>query len=164
MQPALPTSKLRAVRPDRAVISATSLIDQMMIEAESLLRYNWTDVAIHDKKKIASAPVHQAFLWIVRTEEQATTLLPLSAKISDKELCDNENGESLCPLHAFLLRCQAMFINFRQRYRVSANNCYIVIKGPKSSGTIEPIEFEHVVDLISAGQLRWTNKGLAHTA
>lgn len=151
---------VQSLRPDRIVRPATSLAEQMMIEAEFHLYQNWTDVAIHDRRKISSALLGQTFLWIIRTEEQGTSLLPLFNNLSERKLFTEKRYKDVCPLYAFLLRCHGMHRKFKQKYNAQSNKCYLVTKGARSSGALQPLTFQEAVHLISAGQLCWTVDGL----
>lgn len=161
MQPSSPVLALKALQPDRAPSRVKSVVDQMMIEAEHYLQQNWTDVAIHDRRRLSSA-TFQSFLWIIRTEEQGTSLLPLSTKLKERKFFIENSYQAICPLYAFMLRCQVMYQKFGQKYKPSANKCFIIVKGKGSEGIIEPIDFHSVIEFISAGKLHWTQEGLKH--
>ena len=67
---------------NRRLKSSSNLHDQMMLEAGPVVKYNWTDVAIHDRNKLTRIPVDHYCAWVVH--ELGSYLAPLYCRLDHK--------------------------------------------------------------------------------
>lgn len=147
-----------AREPDWVQFEPKTLHDRMMIEAETQIQHNWTDVAIHDKYRLRQIPEDHACLWVVRGE--GSNLLPAYCELADADKWKRDQGRGISPLVAFFCMCQDYFAKFRQRFDPAVNSYYIVIKGKDDNGgQILPVSFQEIADFVMAGNFVWTEDG-----
>jgi len=144
-----------AREPDMVHFEPVTLHERMMIEAETQIQHNWTDVAIHDKRKLRTVSVDHACIWVVKSEGSA--LLPTYCKLSERKKWQADGP--VCQLVAFVSRCQDFFLKFRSNYDPRQDSYYIIVKRHGVDGDIIPVSFDEVASLIFSGAARWTENG-----
>ena len=148
-----------AREPDWVQFEPKTLHERMMIEAETQIQQNWTDVAIHDKRKLRTIPSHHACVWVVRAE--GSNLLPTYCKLSEASKWKKDSAaRRIHPLLAFLCLCQDYRAKFRANFKPESSSYYVIIKGKnEKEGQIIPVSFKEIADFAMAGQFVWTEDG-----
>lgn len=148
----------------RVVRPARSLHERMLIEAESVVRHNWTDVAIHDKDRLRVTPVNHALAWMIG--ETGSHLTPLYCKLSDKSKWQASPLASLAPIQIYItaLHEQMLLLGGAQAQlaRLQRRQAYIVIKRDRSSGgDIISVDFDELASMCCTNpKHKWTPQGL----
>lgn len=158
--PASVSSKSAAFESDYLPFTPSGLHDRMMVESETLIKQNWTAVAIHDRNQIAKLPLDHVLIWVVRPE--GTNVLKTFCSLADKERhLQNLGKPFLDSFEAFFVRCQDRFIKFRG-FDPRTYHYYVIRKGLRDECLI-PSSFEELLDLAFVGQLKWTELGIQPT-
>lgn len=148
----------------RVVRPARSLHERMLIEAESIVRHNWTDVAIHDKDRLRVTPVNHALAWMIG--ETGSHLTPLYCKLSDKSKWQASPLASLAPIQIYItaLHEQMLLLGGAQAQlaKLQKRQAYIVIKRDGSSGgDIISVDFDELASMCCTNpKHKWTPQGL----
>lgn len=128
----------------------------MIVEAELILRHNWSDVAIHDRNKLADVPVGHYCAWIVG--EFGSYLSPLYCSIDDKKRWEKD---AFAPIQILFMRWlnkeNPLFESSDYLFRIGPHtqNCYIIVKTDSDwGGTITPVDYLDFVDLCFCGRLK----------
>lgn len=122
-----------------------TLHERMCFIADRIVRYNLSDVAVHDAKKLKKMRCGEYRLWIVN--EFGSHLLPLSCKLSEWKSMEL-NDYRLSAVHVTIAKFLTTHGWQQAQNRVLFNSAefYLVGKGPDAfSGTIEPMTFPDVV-------------------
>jgi hypothetical protein len=140
-----------------------TLHEQMCFIADRIVRYNLSDVAVHDARKLKKMRCGEYRLWIVT--EFGSQFLPLSCKMSEwknQEL----NDYYLSAVHVVIARFLTTHDGWQQaqnRILFSSAEFYLVGKGADVfSGTIEPMSFPDVVRFVFFGQSVEIPESLRH--
>jgi mannose/cellobiose epimerase-like protein (N-acyl-D-glucosamine 2-epimerase family) len=78
-----------------------TLYEWMCFEAEGIIKYNWTDVAVHDRNILSKMRVNETRLWAIY--ELGSALLPLTCHVNEQvrqEILEYE----MSSVEAFCLR------------------------------------------------------------
>jgi hypothetical protein len=132
------------------------LHDRMIAEAEHVVRYNWSDVAIHDRRRLQKAPVGHSFAWVIG--EFGSYFTPLFCSVEDKARWE---ASPLAPIQILCMRWiqkeNPLTENKVYLHHVGPfyQKCFIVCKADDNgAGTLTPIEFTDLMDLCFNGQYR----------
>lgn len=145
---------------EKRTIAPRSLHEKMMIEAEPIIRHNWTDVAIHDKNKLKQVPVGHYCAWIVG--EMGSYLTPLFCKLSDRNKWCASPSATIAPIQVLVVRWHAqvsMFGNniaWVERHDPTKDkNCFLVIKTDfNGGGEIIPVSYVELAELATCGKAK----------
>lgn len=135
-----------------------SLHEMMMLEAEPIIQHNWTDVAIHDKDKLASIPVGNTCIWVVSS--MGSFLTPMYCKISERGRWTADACSTIAPIQYLIVRWhkQAHIFGDNRNWAffhdpVRDRHCYLVTKTDgKGGGRIEKISYKELADMCVYGQ------------
>lgn len=146
----------------RVVRPARSLHERMLIEAESVVRHNWTDVAIHDKDRLRVTPVNHALAWMIG--ETGSHLTPLYCKLSDKGKWQTSPLASLAPIQIYItaLHEQMLLLKGAKLAKFQRRQAYIIIKRDSPpGGEIIPVDFDELASMCCTNpKHKWTPEGL----
>lgn len=133
-----------------------SLHDKMIAEAELVVRYNWSDIAIHDRKKLKKAPVGHLFAWVIG--EFGSYFTPLFCSVDDKA---KWAASPIAPIQILCMRWiqkeNPLTENKVYLHHVGPfyQKCFLICKTDNDgAGTITPIEFADLMDLCLNGKYR----------
>lgn len=125
----------------------------MIVEAELTVRHNWSDVAIHDRNKLANAPLNHFYAWIVG--EFGTYLTPMFCGIHDREKWELS---PLAPIQCLAMRWvheeNPLAENREYLLRIGPyhQKCFLVCKTNElGTGSIIPIDFAAFMDFVLIG-------------
>lgn len=137
---------------ERQQLIGKTLHEKMMLEAESIIQHNWTDVAIHDKMKLKSIPVGSYCYWIVG--EMGSYLTPAYCKLSERSKWAKGGTASAAPIQAYVIRWHGNASRFgankdwrRNHDPVRDKHCYLIRKTSPDQGEIVPIEYEDLANM-----------------
>lgn len=145
---------------EKRSIIAKTLHEKMMIEAEPIIRYNWTDVAIHDKNKLRQIPVGHYCAWIVG--EMGSYLTPLFCKISDRHKWCADGPATIAPVQVLVVRWHNQVNEFGEspawveRHDPTRDKrCFLVVKTDlNGNGEITPISYVELAEMATCGKMR----------
>lgn len=122
----------------------------MCFEAESILRNNWTDVAVHDRKILEKMRQGETRLWAVY--ELGSAFLPMYCRLYEKgEQKDSQHEVSA--VEVFMLRFfkEDQFGAVESKFR-KATKFFLITKGSSEYDFIAvPLSLFAVVDLVFCG-------------
>lgn len=125
-----------------------TLHEQMCFIADDVVRYNFSDVAVHDARILRKMQTREVRLWIIH--ELGSQFLPLSCKVNEWR-AQTKKDLYLCSAEvaiARLLRTDELQ-KVQNKTVLDSANYYLVAKGDDArSGTITPIGFGDVVRLV----------------
>jgi hypothetical protein len=125
-----------------------TLHEQMCFIADDVVRYNFSDVAVHDARILKKMQCGEVRLWIIH--ELGSQLLPMSCKINEWRDQAKKNFY-LCSLEVIvtrLLRIDALQ-KAQNKIILDSSKYFLVRKGnDRFSGSITPIKFEEVLQLV----------------
>lgn len=131
-----------------------TLHEWMCFESENIVKYNWTDVAIHDRKIIDEMRPGDTRLWVIW--ELGSLFLPMYCKLSQK--AQLEENYKLTSVEIYMLRAfkEDQFAKAQTRLLLDAKaTCryYFITKGSDDySSVISPATFNSVMDLVFCGK------------
>jgi hypothetical protein len=136
-----------------------TLHEKMMLEAEPIIQYNWTDVAIHDKDKLKSIPVGYYCYWIVG--QMGSYLTPAYCRISDRHKWLSGPNAKIAPIQmlfsrwygeAYKFQCNA---SFQQLFNAGRDkHCYLIVKTDTKNGEIIPITYRELAEMATYGKVK----------
>jgi len=148
---------------ERTLLPARTLHEKMMLIAEPLIQYNWTDVAIHDKAALRSLPVGHYAYWIVT--QMGSHFMPAYCKISERSKWTRSPMATLAPVQFLVERWSREVAKFGDSndWRwihdpVRDKHCYLVVKTHATYGEIIPITYKELADL-AVCKMRQTVRG-----
>lgn len=129
-----------------------TLHEQMCFIADEVVRFNLSDVAVHDARKLRRMKPGEVRLWIIH--ELGSLFLPLSCKMSEAARQeDKEYVLSAVEIAIGRLLRKDEFEKARQKQFFSSAQFYFVSKGVGScDGSITPVDFRGIVSLVFNGQ------------
>jgi len=140
-----------------------SFHDRMMMEAETEVQQNWTSVALHDKYALSCVPEDHVFIWVLKPE--GSHFIETFCRLDAREYHIQASREKkLDAFEAFFVRCQDLFVKFRNKFNPVKYKYYVMInKAEPYGGEMIPSSFEELVDLAFVRQLKWTDSGMQPT-
>jgi hypothetical protein len=135
-----------------------TLHERMMVEAEHIIQHNWTDVAIHDRDRLRSAPVDHAFAWMVGS--MGSYLTPMYCRLSDRKRWTSSPLATLAPIQIYMTKLHEQFNALGSKVMdLSERSCYLVIKRDSNGGDIIPLDFQEFAGFCTLGKWKWTKGG-----
>lgn len=129
-----------------------TLHERMCFIADDIVRYNFSDVAVHDARILKKMQIGEARLWMIH--ELGSQFLPLCSKINDWR-AQQRKDVYLCSVEvmmARLLRTDPLQ-KAQNKAVLDSAKYFIVVKGESAAaGKIEPIEFSDVINLVFRGK------------
>lgn len=129
-----------------------TLHEQMCFIADEVVRYNFSDVAVHDARILKRMKQGETRLWII--SELGSQFLPMYCKLNEanrqqeKEYCLSAVEVTV----ARLLRDDP-FDRARQKQFLDTAQFYLVTKGAGMyDGSVDPIDFLDIIDLVYSGK------------
>ena len=129
-----------------------TLFDWMIFEAEEVVKYNFSDIAVHDRKLLNKMRPGDTRLWVI--SELGSSFLPMYCKLYEKSR--QEEGDY------FLSSVEAHLLRFAKNDRLGeaqtkillrTSRFYFITKGEGDyDGTIVPCDFRSVMDLVFCGK------------
>lgn len=148
---------------ERCQLPPRTLHERMILEAEPIIRHNWSDVAIHDKQKLQSIPIGHYCAWIVG--EMGSYLTPLYCRISDRPRWKVDPLAHLAPIQILVSRWHSQVNSYGENVHWLDNHdptkdkhCYLIVKTDTTRGTITPIPYVDLAGLAVCGLLPITRK------
>lgn len=128
-----------------------TLHEQMCFIADEVVRYNFSDIAVHDARILRRMRQGETRLWMI--SELGSQFLPMYCKLNEwrkqeeKEYCLSAVEVTV----ARLLRNDP-FDKARSKQFLDTAQFYLVTKGADMhGGSIAPIDFRDIVDLVYSG-------------
>jgi hypothetical protein len=138
---------------------ARTLHEKMMLEAEPIIQYNWTDVAIHDKNKLQGIPVGCYCYWIVG--QMGSYLTPAYCKISERHKWMSGRNAMISTVQmlfsrwygeAYKFQCNADYQRFYNAGR--DKHCYLIVKTDARYGEIIPVTYRELAEMATYGKVK----------
>lgn len=128
------------------------LFERMVSIAESVVHHNWSDVAIHDRRKLQLADVGDTFVWSIH--EMGSYLSPLFARLDEQAEWEVHPQSPIQVLMVRWLANENQIDNdlWRKIYHPSNYQHYIVRKTGENRGVIDSVGFPELRDLAFCGQ------------
>ena len=129
-----------------------TLHEQMCFIADDVVRYNFSDVAVHDARILERMKKGETRLWII--SELGSQFLPMYCKLGEaKKQQDKEYALSSVEIAIARLLNPDSFEKLRSRQFLSTAQFYFITKKSKTrDGVIFPISFKDVVDFVYMGE------------
>lgn len=129
-----------------------TLHEWMCFEAENVVKHNWTDVAIHDKKILDKMLPGEIRLWIIY--ELGSVFLPMYCKLNEKHSSSNPAHDfSAVEVHMLRFLKEDQFGNIQSKIARATSSFYFITKGFDShSYSVISTNYESVVDLVFCGK------------
>jgi hypothetical protein len=131
-----------------------TLHEWMCFEAESILRHNWTDVAVHDRKILNKMRPGETRLWAIY--ELGSAFLPMYCRLYEKDRNEKSQHE-VSAVEVFMLR----FFKEDQIGAVEGNyrrstKFFLITKGcSEYDYAAFPLNLHAVVDLVFCGNANY---------
>lgn len=138
----------------KKVLTDKTLYEWMCFESEDIVRHNWTDVAVHDRKIVDEMLPGDTRLWILW--ELGSLFLPMYCGVHDKT--HYEDGHRLSSVELYMLRSmkEDQLAQAQVRHLMDAKtSCkyYFITKGTNEfNSLICPTTFHAVMDLVFCGR------------
>lgn len=131
-----------------------TLHERMCFIADEVVRYNFSDVAVHDARILKRMKQGETRLWII--SELGSQFLPMYCRMN--EAIRQEQKEyvlSAVEITIARLLNNDPFDKARQKQFLSTAQFYFVAKGADMhSGSIVPTNFRDIVDLVFSGDAK----------
>jgi hypothetical protein len=124
----------------------------MCFESESIVKHNWTDIAVHDRKILAKMRPGETRLWII--SEMGSTFLPMYCKLYEKqrqEECEYVFSSAEIYMLRFLRddRLGALL----SKAAKASSKFYFITKGDGCyDGIVTSATFDAVLDIVFCGK------------
>ena len=128
------------------------LHEWMCFEAENVVKHNWTDVAIHDKKILDKMIPGETRLWIIY--ELGSVFLPLYCKLTEHYVL-NELNYSFSAVEVYLLRFakEDALGSVQSKIARATSNFYFIAKGCDDYHySVTSADFLSVMDFVFCGK------------
>jgi len=126
------------------------------MEAEHYVRHNWSDIAIHDRRKLNDAPVGHYYAWIVG--ELGSYFTPLYCDIAAR---DKWERSPMAPIQILCMRWlnkdNPLAENKGYLHNVGPyhQKCFLICKTDDyGGGSIDSVEFNDLMDLCLLGNYK----------
>ena len=131
----------------------------MMVEAEPIIKHNWLDVALHDKRKIDAAPCDHFFAWILT--EIGSHLIPMYSETKEKSKIEGTEYKYITASVCHFLTKN----NLGPLANLGDHSYYFVVKrNTLDGGDIIPVDLLSFVDFVSSGNWTWIDgQGIVYT-
>jgi hypothetical protein len=137
---------------ERSQLPPRTLHEEMMLIAEPLIQYNWTDVAIHDKAALRSLPVGHVAYWVVT--QMGSHLTPAYCRLSARSKWTKSSNATIAPIQMLVARWHGEALKFQdsrawRRFHdpVRDKHCFLVIKTDSTHGRVIPIAYQELAEL-----------------
>ena len=129
-----------------------TLHEFMCYEAESVVKHNWTDVAVHDKKIINKMRPGDTRLWII--SEMGSNFLPLYCKLYEKyKQEESEYDLSVVEVHMMRFLKNDRLGEMQSKIARATSKFYFITKGfGKYDYSVTPASFGSVLDFVFSGK------------
>lgn len=124
--------------------------ERMMAEAEPIVKYNWLDVALHDKRKLDKASTGCVFAWIL--SELGSTMIPMYCMADEKQIIEGTGHKYLTSrINTFIIS-----IDKNEVFGLENYSFYLVVKGDTpDAGDIIPVDLVSFVEFTAHGRWTW---------
>jgi hypothetical protein len=139
-----------------------TLHERMCFIADNIVKYNFSDVAVHDARILKKMRCGEYRLWVVT--EFGSHFLPLNCKMSEYKK-QQENDYFLSAVHVTIAKMLRHDVCQQAQNRILFRSAefYLVGKGANVfSGTIEPMSFPDVVRFVFFDQPVEIPQSLSH--
>ena len=129
-----------------------TLFDWMIFEAEDVVKHNFSDIAVHDRRLLNKMRPGDTRLWII--SELGSSFLPMYCKLYEKSK-QEESDYFLSAVEAHLLRFAKddRLAEAQTKILLRTSRFYFITKGDgEYDGTIVPSDFRSVMDLVFCKQ------------
>lgn len=129
-----------------------TLHEQMCFIADDVVRYNFSDVAVHDARILRRMKQGETRLWII--SELGSQFLPMYCKLNEAERQqEKEYVLSSVEVTVARLLLHDPFEKARSQQFLETAQFYFVTKGVGVyDGTIAPVGFSDIVNLVYSGK------------
>lgn len=124
----------------------------MCYEAESVVKHNWTDVAVHDKKIINKMRPGDTRLWII--SEMGSNFPPMYCKLYEKRRQEeSEYDLSVVEVHMMRFLRNDRLGEMQSKIARATSKFYFITKGSgEYDYSVTPAAFDDVLDLVFNGK------------
>jgi hypothetical protein len=130
-----------------------TLHEWMCFESEEIVKHNWTDVAVHDRKILNSMRPGDTRLWII--SEFGSHFLPLYCKLYEKRK-QEESEYDFSAIEIFMLRYvkDNRLAAMQSKIALSSTKFYFITKtSSEYNGIVAPASYRDVMDLVFNGKV-----------
>lgn len=130
-----------------------TLHEWMCFESESVVKHNWTDVAVHDRKILDAMRPGDTRLWII--SEFGSQFLPLYCKLYEKRK-QEESEYDFSAIEVIMLRFvkDDRLAEMQSKIARDGSKFYFITKGQsKYDHFVVPTDYYNVMDLVFCGKV-----------
>jgi len=138
--------------PVKRILRNKTLHEWMCFEAEDVVRHNWTDVAIHDRKILNKMREGDTRLWMIN--ELGSLFLPMYCKLYEKRKQEeSEYDFSSVEIHMLRLMKDDRLASVQNKIIRETARFYFITKGSGDYDySVAPTDFHGVMDLVFCGK------------
>ena len=124
----------------------------MCYEAENVVKHNWVDIAVHDKKIINKMRPGDTRLWII--SELGSNFLPLYCKLYEKHRQEESEYElSVAEVHMMRFLRGDRLGEIQSKIARATSKFYFITKGFGGYDySVTPATFGSVLDMVFCGK------------
>lgn len=129
-----------------------TLHEWMCFESENIVKHNWTDIAVHDRKILNKMRPGDTRLWII--SEVGSNFLPMYCKLFEKERQEeSEYDLSLVEIHMLRFLKEDNFSKVYNKVMRNSFKFYFITKGDCDYNySVVETTFDDVVNLAFCGK------------
>lgn len=136
----------------KVVFKRQTLHEWMCFEAEDVVKYNFCDVAIHDRKILDKMLPGETRLWIIY--ELGSVFLPMYCKLTENYVLNELNyAFSTVEVHMLRFAKEDSLGSIQSRIARDTSRFYFITKGHDwNKHSIVPTDYKSVMDLVFCGK------------
>lgn len=136
----------------KVALKKKTLHEWMIYEAENVVRFNFSDIAIHDKRILDKMLPNETRLWIIW--EFGSQLLPMYCKLTEQYVLTELNYVfSAVEVHMLRFAKEDPFSDIQNKIARATSSFYFITKGYSDYDyDIAPTDFRTVMDLVFCGK------------
>jgi hypothetical protein len=144
--------------PVKTILRNKTIHEWMCFESESIVKHNWTDVAVHDRKILNKMRCGDTRLWHIH--ELGSLFLPMYCMLHEKQKQEEAEYEfSSVEIHAFRLLKEDRLGQIQAKIMLDTGKFYFITKGGGDYDySVVPADFGSVLDLIFCGKANFLLK------
>ena len=136
----------------KVALKKQTLHEFLIYEAENVVRHNWSDVAIHDKRIVEKMFPGETRLWIVW--ELGSLMPAMYCKLTEKESM-TKTDHCFSAVECYMMRYmrEGDFSDIQSQIARNTSKFYFVTKGYGNYDySVVPASFRTVMDLVFCGR------------
>lgn len=138
--------------PVKSILRNKTLHEWMCFESETVIKYNWCDVAVHDRKIVNKMRPGDTRLWIIN--EFGSHFLPMYCKLYEQQKQEeSEYDFSVIEVHMLRFMKDDRLAVTQNEIARATSQFYFITKGDGDYDySVTPTNFNAVLDLVFCGK------------